>query len=312
MPAEEIFSPNGLGAGPADSNEAPSKLDDRGSGSGTGRSAGSSPSEAATTRVPEPPLPVAPGRPHLGREELGAELVRLRGHDRKAADALARRRAPALPQTRQRHEAAASERDRVGLLARRGFLSIRKFVDRHQAAALPERLAESGLRLDALGLGVDVGEADLVLGPERHQSPAHHLEAALPVLPIVTHDRQRIGRGHVPARRDIRHRPLGRDPEGELDLADVGGETGAATHQVMIAQPPALRPQLLRGGPAADLDRRRLAGAERRNHGVPVEGTGGAEATHDRPGAQLPEGARVDARCPGTSSAAPASACGSS
>jgi hypothetical protein len=32
------------------------------------------------------------------------------------------------------------------------------------------------------------------------------------------------------------------------------------------------------GASAADLDRCRLAGAERRDHGVPVEGTRGAEA----------------------------------
>ena len=50
------------------------------------------------------------------------------------------------------------------------------------------------------------------------------------VLGVVTHDRQRIGRRHVPARREIRRRPLGRDREDELDLADIGGEAGAATH----------------------------------------------------------------------------------
>src|ERR1700730_1739817 len=46
----------------------------------------------------------------------------------------------------------------------------------------------------------------------------------------------------------------------------------------------------------ARLDRCRLAGAERRDHGVPVEGAGGPQATHDRPGAPLPKGARADAR----------------
>jgi hypothetical protein len=34
-----------------------------------------------------------------------------------------------------------------------------------------------------------------------------------------------------------------------------------------------------------------------RDHGVPVEGAGGAEATHDQPGAQFLEGACADARC---------------
>jgi hypothetical protein len=66
-----------------------------------------------------------------------------------------------------------------------------------KAAPLPECLAEGRLVFDALGLGVDVGEADLdVLGPERHQPPAHHLEAALMLLRVIAHDRQRIGRRH--------------------------------------------------------------------------------------------------------------------
>ena len=50
------------------------------------------------------------------------------------------------------------------------------------------------------------------------------------------------------------------------------------------------------GASAADLDRCRLAGAQRRDHGVPVEGAGGAEATHDRPRAPFPPGAHPDAR----------------
>ena len=48
---------------------------------------------------------------------------------------------------------------------------------------------------------------------------------------------------------------------------------------------------------AADLDRYRLAGAKRRDHGIPVEGAGGAEATYDRPGAPFPPSAHPDARC---------------
>ena len=47
---------------------------------------------------------------------------------------------------------------------------------------------------------------------------------------------------------------------------------------------------------AADIDRCRLAGAQCRDHGVPVEGAGGAEAAHDRPGAPFPPGAHPDAR----------------
>jgi pimeloyl-ACP methyl ester carboxylesterase len=44
---------------------------------------------------------------------------------------------------------------------------------------------------------------------------------------------------------------------------------------------------------AADLDRCRLAGAERRDDGVPVEGAGGVDATHDRPRAPFSKGARA-------------------
>jgi hypothetical protein len=38
-----------------------------------------------------------------------------------------------------------------------------------------------------------------------------------------------------PARRKIRRRPIGRDREHQLDLADIGGQAGAATHAVNIA-----------------------------------------------------------------------------
>jgi hypothetical protein len=49
------------------------------------------------------------------------------------------------------------------------------------------------------------GEADLdVLRPERHQAPAHHLEGALMLLRVIAHDRQGIGRGHIPAGGKIR------------------------------------------------------------------------------------------------------------
>src|SRR5262249_48220368 len=52
----------------------------------------------------------------------------------------------------------------------------------------------------SFGVGVDVGEARLdALAPERHQAPAHHLEAAPMVLRILADARQRIGRRHVPA-----------------------------------------------------------------------------------------------------------------
>ncbi len=43
-----------------------------------------------------------------------------------------------------------------------------------------------------------------------------------------------VGR-HVPARREIRRRPLGRDREGDLDLADIGGKAGASAHMWILA-----------------------------------------------------------------------------
>jgi hypothetical protein len=56
-------------------------------------------------------------------------------------------------------------------------------------------------------------------------------------LRVVAHDRQRIGRRHVPAGRKIWCRPLGRNSEDQLDLADVGGQAGAATHSRNITRP---------------------------------------------------------------------------
>jgi hypothetical protein len=98
-----------------------------------------------------------------------------------------------------------------------------EIVDRHKAAPPLERLAESGLGFDPLGLGVGIREADLdVLGPVRHQAPAHQVKTALPGLGVETHDGQGIGWCDVPARRKIRRRAFGRDRKGEFDLADVG------------------------------------------------------------------------------------------
>jgi hypothetical protein len=66
---------------------------------------------------------------------------------------------------------------------------------------------------------------------------ARSLEAALPVLGAVAHDRRRIGRRQVPAWRDVRRRPLGRNAEGDLDFAHVGGEAGTSTHASNLAAP---------------------------------------------------------------------------
>jgi hypothetical protein len=74
----------------------------------------------------------------------------------------------------------------------------------------------------------------MALAQNGTRPPTHYLEAALAVLRVVPHDRQRIGRRHVPARRNVRRRPLGRNAEHELDFADVGREAGAATHATSI------------------------------------------------------------------------------
>ena len=50
------------------------------------------------------------------------------------------------------------------------------------------------------------------------------------------------------------------------------------------------------GAPAPDLDRCRLAGAERRDHGLSVARAARAEGPDDQPGAHLPHGASTDER----------------
>src|SRR5499426_627378 len=47
------------------------------------------------------------------------------------------------------------------------------------------------------------------------------------------------------------------------------------------------------GASAPGFDRHRLAGAERRDHGVSLEGSAGAEGPHHQPGAHFPEAAPV-------------------
>jgi hypothetical protein len=42
---------------------------------------------------------------------------------------------------------------------------------------------------------------------------------------------------HVPARRNVRGRPMRRDREGKFDLADIGGETRSAAHNPNIGSP---------------------------------------------------------------------------
>ena len=82
----------------------------------------------------------------------------------------------------------------------------------------------------------NVREVDLdVLRLKRHEPPPHHVEAALASSRITADHRERVGRRHVPNRRDVRCWPIRRDREDELDLADIGGETGTATHGASIA-----------------------------------------------------------------------------
>jgi hypothetical protein len=50
---------------------------------------------------------------------------------------------------------------------------------------------------------------------------------------VEADDRKRVGRRDIPARREVR--PMRRDREHQLDLADIGGETSAATHGASIA-----------------------------------------------------------------------------
>jgi hypothetical protein len=57
--------------------------------------------------------------------------------------------------------------------------------------------------------GVDVREADLdILGPERHEPPAHHVQAALPSSGIEADHRKRVGWRYVPARGNVGGRSM--------------------------------------------------------------------------------------------------------
>ena len=62
-------------------------------------------------------------------------------------------------------------------------------------------------------------------------------QAAAPLEGILADHRQRVGWRHVPTQRDVRRWPMRRDREDQFDLADIGGEAGAATHGASIAGP---------------------------------------------------------------------------
>jgi hypothetical protein len=72
------------------------------------------------------------------------------------------------------------------------FLLI-EVIDWHEAAAPLEGLAESGLALEPLGLGVDVRKADFdVRGLKRREPPAHHVDGALASSRIIADDREHM------------------------------------------------------------------------------------------------------------------------
>ena len=70
-----------------------------------------------------------------------------------------------------------------------------------------------------------------ILGPIWHEAPAQHVEAAFSGLGVVPDDRERIGGRHVPTGRKVGGRPMRRDREDELDLANVGREANPAAHR---------------------------------------------------------------------------------
>src|ERR1700719_4478465 len=104
-----------------------------------------------------------------------------------------------------RTRSAIREPDRIGLALLAELLPFVKAIEWNEAAPPGKGFAEGRPRVDALGLGVDVGEADLdVLRTERHQAPAHDIEAALPGPSIVADNGQILGRRGVPVGRYVR------------------------------------------------------------------------------------------------------------
>ena len=107
--------------------------------------------------------------------KLGAKLVRQTGNDSEAPNPFAGWRAPVLPEPGQRHQPPISQRDGVGLFARRRLLPLVKVIDRHEATAPLERLSESRSFFDPLGFGVDVPEADIDVLGVWDQAPAQEI-----------------------------------------------------------------------------------------------------------------------------------------
>src|SRR6266446_5667752 len=59
---------------------------------------------------------------------------------------------------------------------------------------------------------------------------AHHVQAALAGLGIMADHRQRVCWRHVPTRRDVGGRPMRRDREHQLDLAELQAERCPCRH----------------------------------------------------------------------------------
>ena len=104
------------------------------------------------------------------------------------------------------------------------------------SAGVPKAFPKAGLLSIPSALALMLAKpTSMSLAQYRDQAPTQHIETALPVLGVVADDGQGVGRGDVPAWWEIRCRPLGRDREGEPDLADVARETNAATHDANIS-----------------------------------------------------------------------------
>ena len=89
----------------------------------------------------------------------------------------------------------------------------------------------------SLSLGVNIGEADFdVLRHVGHKAPAQKIQTAFASLAIVPDHGQQISRRGIPTRREIGRGPMRRDREDELDLAYIGGEADAATHDAKVAE----------------------------------------------------------------------------
>src|SRR5882757_8521660 len=126
-----------------------------------------------------------------------------------------------------------------------GFLPLVEPVGDDQAAlTLLPGVAECGRSIDRLCACVDRGEADLdVLRPPRNEPPPHLLRDALAVLTANGHQ-HRIGRAHVPRRRNVRSRIVRVELQLDPRFRVVRREPSTSTHGPNIwARLPGSRPR---------------------------------------------------------------------